>query len=136
MAPQDDTNYNLNIGDLEEKIKLKGIKWQKTLKILIISFICINLAITVALIIFISLHKKHSNKNKEFNRKQTNNETKIKYVYNFLGVKYSNLNYGVDDKIENTFKKNGDNYNESMGEINNRKDYEINDRNIYDLYII
>ena len=56
-------------------------------------------------------------------------------VYNFFGLKYSNLTYDDNGKIENTFKKNGDNYNESMGEINNGKDYEKNDRNIYDLYI-
>ena len=38
-------------------------------------------------------------------------------------------------KIINTFKENGTNYNESIGNINNGSDYDENERNIYDLYI-
>ena len=47
----------------------------------------------------------------------------------------ANLSYAKNDKIINSFKKAGDNYNETMGEINNGKDYPINERNKYSLYI-
>ena len=46
-----------------------------------------------------------------------------------------NLSYVKNDVIVNSFKKEGDNYNETIGEINNGKDYPQNERNIYTLYI-
>jgi type I restriction enzyme M protein len=65
----------------------------------------------------------------------TGKYTKIIDLFHFFGQNYSNLNYDNNGIIVNTFKKGGDNYNESMGEINGGKDYEKNNRNIYDLYI-
>lgn len=46
-----------------------------------------------------------------------------------------NLSYVKDDKIINSFKKEGDNYNETIGEINGGKDYPKNERNVYTLYV-
>jgi acetyl esterase/lipase len=37
--------------------------------------------------------------------------------------------------IINSFKKNGDNYIEEIGEINKGKDYQKTERNVYDLYL-
>ena len=51
------------------------------------------------------------------------------------GIQKSNLSYAKNDKIINSFKKGGDNYNETMGEINEGNDYPINERNKYSLYI-
>jgi len=47
----------------------------------------------------------------------------------------SDIEYAKNDKIENSFKKDGDNYKEEIGEINNGQNYEKNERNKYDLYI-
>ena len=134
MSEKDDMDYNLNADNLEEEITQKDNKWPKIAKILIIILICTCLAIAAALITFIILYINKSTD------KPTEEQKKSDYIpnidlYDFFGKKYINLTYDDNGKIENTFKKNGDNYNESMGEINNGSDYEKNDRNIYDLYI-
>ncbi len=52
------------------------------------------------------------------------------------GNRTINIPYFKDEKINNTFKKGGANYNNvTIGEINNGKDYTKNERNYYDLYI-
>jgi acetyl esterase/lipase len=51
-----------------------------------------------------------------------------------LIIKYTNLSY-TEDKIKNSFKIGGANYIENITEINDGKDYDKTDRNIYDLYI-
>ena len=51
------------------------------------------------------------------------------------GIKSSNLSYFKNDTIINSFKKDGDNYNEDIGEINDGKDYPKNERNNFTLYI-
>ena len=63
---------------------------------------------------------------------------KMGYVepwYDLYGEKIENIPYFKDDKIINSFKKDGKNYNETIGEINSGKDYQKNERNYYDLYI-
>ena len=55
--------------------------------------------------------------------------------YDYFGQKYENLPYDVEGKIENTFKQEGENFNEDIGNLNGGADYEKNERNIYDLYI-
>ena len=55
--------------------------------------------------------------------------------HELYGLKLSDLPYYKNDIITNTFKKNGDNYKEELGEINNGHDYPKNKRNYYDLYI-
>ena len=96
-------------------IKLPKIKWNKKVKILLISFALI----IVFLIVIITMIITNSNE-KKLDPDLKNNE---------------NLTYDVNGKIENSFKKGGDNYNEDIGNINNGLDYEKNERNIYDLYI-
>ncbi len=55
--------------------------------------------------------------------------------HDLYGEKITNIAYFKDNKIINTFKKNGDNYKEEIGEVNNGKDYQKNERNYYDLFI-
>lgn len=52
-----------------------------------------------------------------------------------FGENISDISYAKNDKIENSFKIWGANYKTEMGEINDGKDYDKNERNIYDLYI-
>ena len=54
---------------------------------------------------------------------------------NYNGIKISNISYSKKDIIINTFKKNGENYNKDIGNINDGKDYYRNIKNYYDLYI-
>lgn len=51
------------------------------------------------------------------------------------GYKIINLPYFKNNIIINSFKKNGENFNEEIGDINDGKDYQKNDRNYYDLFI-
>ena len=56
--------------------------------------------------------------------------------HDLYGDKILNIPYFTKyNKIINSFKKDGINYIEELGEINEGKDYEKNDRNYYDLFI-
>ena len=56
--------------------------------------------------------------------------------HDLYGDKISNIPYYTKDNIIiNSFKKDGINYIEEIGEINEGKDYEKNNRNYYDLFI-
>ena len=130
MADKDDMEYKLNVDNLDENIIPKdGSQWPKPAKIILILIAFICLALVAGLITFILLYKNkssdNSQKNPEPSKNPTKDETQNIDLYNFFGLKYSNLTYDDNGKI----------YNESMGEINDGKDYEKNERNIYDLYI-
>ena len=99
-------------------IKLPNIRTRKTKIILISSaLIVIFLIVLIIVIVVVKSKKKSSNTN------------------NSQYQKIEHLSYDVNGKIENSFKKGGSNYNEAIGNINDGKDYEKNDRNTYDLYI-
>ena len=56
--------------------------------------------------------------------------------WRFYGTIIPNISYtNSNNKIVNSFKKNGDNYNSTIGNINEGNDYEKNERNTYSLYI-
>ena len=107
-------------------IKLPNIIRTKKSKILLISSALIIIFITIIMIIII-ISKSNKKNEKE---KEKEKEEEKEYIWG----KNENLTYDVNGKIENSFKKGGDNYNEDIGNLNNGLDYEKNDRNIYDLY--
>ncbi|ORX83022.1 hypothetical protein BCR32DRAFT_308873 [Anaeromyces robustus] len=51
------------------------------------------------------------------------------------GYKYTNIPYDINGKIPNTFKKNDENYNIDIGNVNDGKDYDKTPENVYDLYL-
>lgn len=55
--------------------------------------------------------------------------------HDLYGNKISDIPYFKNDIIINTYKKNGDNYNEEIGDVNEGEDYQKNERNYYDIYI-
>ena len=57
----------------------------------------------------------------------------IEPLYYVFGNKY--ISYVKDGKITNTFKISDENYNQEIGDVNNEKDYEANNKTNYDLYI-
>ena len=128
MADKDDMEYKLNVDNLDENIIPKdGSQWPKPAKIILILIAFICLALVAGLITFILLYKNkssgNSQKNPEQSEKQepgknpTKDETENIELYNFFGIKYSNLTYDDNGKIINTFKKGGDNYNDSMDDV-------------------
>ena len=55
--------------------------------------------------------------------------------HELYGQRIVNIPYFTNEKIINSFKKGGINYNEEIGDINNGNDYSKNERNYYDIYI-
>ena len=98
------------------------------------NILCIGILITIGIILLISIiftliiGIKYSNLFIKSGYDEPWND--------LYGNRTINIPYFKDDKISNTFKKGGDNYNNgTIGEINNGKDYDKNERNYYDLYI-
>ena len=129
--------------DLEEP-KSESKPSSKTPKRIIILLICI-IIILISLIIILIIknnkdddddkEKKKEKKEEEEGPKQYTLEETIDFVRKaFLGEIYYNLTY-ADGTVENTFKLNGKNYREEIGEVNGNKDYESNSLNQYDLYM-
>ena len=113
--------------DIVEKKDFNKKSWNKKLicKILIILIVLILL---ILLIIFLLYLRKYTIMKEKIGYKESWND--------LYGNRTINIPYFKNDKINNTFKKGGANYNnETIGEINNGKDYTKNERNYYDLYI-
>ena len=123
--------------DEEEKRLNLDKKWPSQVKIIIGLLIGFIILLIIGFIIYaikkesdIDDLKDKNNRNKDNNENNENN----KNINTNYSIKYANLSY-TDQKIINSFKKTGSNYNETMGEINSGEDYNKTDRNIYDLYI-
>ena len=139
MEDKNNAEFKLETDNSGEMLQDGNTKWPKSSKISLLISLCISLVLIIVIIILAVYYnnKLSENSNKDSDSSQNNPEPNPQIIdsYNFFGQKYSNLTYDVGGKITNTFKSGGDNYNSSIGEINNGKDYEKNERNIYDLYI-
>jgi len=125
-----DYEYHLNDpGEIKQQIKSYQLK-TKIITGLIIFLIILFIGVFGFFIYYFIIRK---NDDKKDNNSQPNSNTNK--VFNFSSL--INVKYGDDvNKIENTFKINGSNYNETFGNINQGKDYALNpSKNIYDLYI-
>ena len=134
-------NDNEKLGETKNNSKLSK-------KLIILIACLIIIIITMIIVIIILLTSKEEPKNdeekKEDDKKEDDDDSyeeileKAGYIepwHDLYGIKMPNLSYVKNDVIINSFKKEGDNYNETIGEINNGKDYPPNERNIYTLYI-
>ena len=131
------------LDDLEEKLANEN-KVPKGYK-LIILFLCILIILLVGGIIFIFFYFQHLIKKKENNKKEEDEKSKEDYLleingfkekwYDIYGNRTINISYLENDVVPNTYKKNGLNYLEELGEVNEGKDYTKHDVNVYDLYI-
>ena len=98
--------------------------------------IIIGLVITILILSFRKDKKEEENNNQNDDKREIYEKAGYIEKWNDLfGIRISNLSYAKNDIIVNSFKKGGDNYNETIGEINNGKDYPKNERNTYSLYI-
>ena len=98
-------------------------------------FIIIGLVITIIILSFRKAKKEENNEKDDYKRERYEKAGYIEKWNDLFGLRISNLSYAKNDIIVNSFKKGGDNYNETIGEINNGKDYPKNERNTYTLYI-
>ena len=133
MDEDKNMDYNLDM-EIEKPFTPK---WPKTARISLIISICSSIVLIVAVIILAVLYSKElsNNSSKESSSNSPSTMPEIN-LFSIFGQKIPNLPYDENGKIINSFKRDGgENYNETMEEINNGQDYEKNERNIYDLYI-
>ena len=133
----DDKNPEYQL-DIEEELNINP-KSPKMFKISLIILICASVLMIAAIIALAILYNdeksKNSQKNQGTNSKQNPQPNPQFDSFSFFGKIHYNLTYDEGDKITNTFKDGGDNYNSSLGPVNNNQDYEKNDRNVYTLFI-
>ena len=112
----------------QEKFNLSKKTFPLKAKIIITILIIIIILLIGGFIGFI-IYAIPKIKNNNGNKENKENDYNPNYI-----IKYTNLSY-TKDKIKNSFKIGGANYIEKIGEINDGRDYDKTDRNIYDLYI-
>lgn len=125
-------------------------KSDKKLKILIISLIFTIIIIIGLLIGIIVLAVTKKDVKNETNEERAKSETPLEsqsqqqfyekagYLepwYDLYGNKTINISYAENNLIPNSYKIDGINYKEEIGNLNNGNDYQKNERNVYDLYI-
>ena len=132
MDEKKDNDIELQLNDPDVIITDKNHK--KTFIILLsILLILVLLGLVIFLIIKVVFGKKDgdNDSNNKDEDKDKDKDEELKFI-SYLNIPYG----GENNEIENTFKTNGSNYNEILGEINNGENYQRNlDRNFYDLYI-
>ena len=127
----------------------QNIKNEKSQRKFIIIIVLLILIITVFVALFIieliraknlsddkdDLQKKNDYLRKEILHHNISLDAGSDMLLFSFGKRLSNISYAEDNVIINSFVKNGNNYIEELGEINNGKNYPKNERNVYDLYI-
>ena len=103
----------------------------KKMKIILAILIAVIIALIIVLIIVIVTKKTETITIEKIVEKET--ET---IDWRFYGTIIPNISYAnSNNMIVNSFKENGENYNSTIGNINEGNDYEKNERNTYSLYI-
>ena len=121
-------------------------KVTKTIKI-IITFLIITIILLIGLSIAIYIYFNNRLKD-EINKSDDGDYYKkkeekylleingfIEKWYDIYGNRTINISYLENGVIPNTYKKDGANYIKDIGELNEGRDYESHDVNVYDLYI-
>ena len=132
-------NQNIDISNPKISLKLK-------IFIGLLLVIIIGLLITIIILAVKKVGKNDTNEStsnlqKTYELENKNEEQilmksgKIEPWYDVYGNKTDYIKYSKNGKIENSFKINGINYEEAIGNVNDGEDYNENERNIYSLYI-
>ena len=111
----------------EKSFIIKVNKWTCKKKFCTGILISIGVILLISIILTLIIGKKYSKLYLDSGYEESWND--------LYGNKTINIPYFNNNKIINTFKKNDINYNETIGDLNNGKDYDKNERNYYDLYI-
>jgi len=130
-----------SLDDMESKF-LNSEKIPKKIKVVIIILIILTIFFAAAMIFFIIFY---FTKTDEIEKKSDNHDNEDYLLeingfkekwYDIYGNRTINISYVEKDKIPNSFHKNGGNYREEIGDINEGIDYSKHeDVNVYDLYI-
>ena len=119
---KEDLEYRLEDPEVETPSLEKQNSKKKIIIIIIISIIVL---ISIGLIIFFVLRKK----GKEDKTEEEQGEKIGEFYF------YANISTSDKGHIRNSFKKGSENYIEEIGDLNNGKDYEENERDNFDLCI-
>ena len=138
---EDDINEKLD--DLGKQ--LNGNKISKRIKVTIIILVIFIIILIAALIFFFFYMTNKLKEEKAIKEQQIQKKKEENYLleingfkeewYDIYGDRFVNLSYSEDNIIPNTFRKGKPNYIEELGDINEGKDYDVYDTNVYDLYI-
>jgi ABC-type cobalt transport system substrate-binding protein len=135
MEGREDDDLDCHLNDPKD-IKQSDLNNNRKKTIIIwisIVLIVLIIGVIIAFVIIFTIKKddkKNVNEDRE-NSNEVKNNTNIEYTFTPL----FNIKYG-EDKIENTFKSSGANYNKKLENIIKGQDYNRNsDRNLYDLFI-
>ena len=153
MKENENGDFEYHLEDLDEKTLIRNKCSTKTKVIFTILIILVILAIgATAYFAYKYIDSKNSKKSIKNNSNNDiifppdsdkDDSKKIEVdldgglpYWETYGRKISNISYVKgNDPIHNSFKIGGENYNIEIGIINNGKDYNPSERNIYDLYI-
>ena len=103
----------------------------KKMKIILAILIAVIIVLIIVLIIVIASKKTETITIEKIVEKETGTVD-----WRFYGTIIPNISYAnSNNMIVNSFKEDGDNYNSTIGNINEGNDYEKNERNTYSLYI-
>ena len=121
------------LNKLEKSIDSKNdpIKTSKSITVGVIIIILIVFIALIVIILFL-YNKSFSNDKEDKEKSLFPNEIETSLL--MYGTKYSNISYATYN-ITNSFKIDGDNYKEELGNINDGNDYNETDRNTYTLFI-
>ena len=138
---EDDINEKLD--DLGKQ--LNGNKISKRIKVTIIILVIFIIILIAALIFFFFYMTNKLKEEKAIKDQQIQKKKEEDYLleingfkeewYDIYGDRFVNLSYSETNIIPNTFRKGKPNYIEELGDINEGKDYDVYDTNVYDLYI-
>ena len=122
------------LNEFEKDNKISNNSSSIRLKKYLVLLIAI-IIILIVIIIFLAIFKRKKTVEEITQTEKVIEIVKVKIDWNIYGTILYNLSYAHNGKIINTFKENGENYNESIGNINEGNDYDKSKRNIYNLFI-
>lgn len=114
-----------------DRFSIQSIKPQKSV-VIGVSIMIFIIFITIVMLTLFLYNKSSSKKEEKGNNLFPEKMETSPLMY---GTKISNISYSNNKIIINSFKVNGDNYKEEIGNINNGSDYNETDRNKYTLFI-
>ena len=109
-------------------------KRRKLIIILVSIIILLSLIIIIGIILSFTLGKKEQDKEEDKKEDREHDKEKDEEIPEY-SIIYLNISTSENHLIRNSFKKDGENYNPKIGDINNYLDYNETDRDNFDICI-
>lgn len=129
---EDDLEYHLADPEDNDVEKQKKALFKK--KVIIITTSIILLLIIISIIITVVIKNKDDDDDEDEASNDKTDDGDDDSDFKEYKI-YKDISYAVDKKIINTFKIDGENYNETIGNIYNGNDYDESEKNFFDLCI-